>query len=138
MEIYELMFKSPSRTKSTSETYHLPQVQKAFYLGVVADSNLKSSVQLAESVFKAYSMLAMFNRTVAHLIPEVFISPYSAFVHSQLDYCIHAWSASLHRDVRRLERLQQKGTRIVPGLHHESCEERLQSLDKFSFEFHRF
>jgi len=42
-----------------------------------------------------------------------------------LDYCIQAWSPQHKKDVELLEWVHRRATRIIKGLGHLSCEERL-------------
>lgn len=96
---------------------YLPQVHKASDLGVIVDNNFKSLTQAAKAVSKAPCMLVLLNRALSHIIPEVFIPANSAFDRSHLEYCIQAWSRSLHGGVRKIG-LQRAATRLAPSLRH--------------------
>ena len=51
-----------------------------------------------------------------------------------LDYCIQLWSPQHRTDMDLLERVQKRSTKMIRGLEHLSCEEKLRELELFSLQ----
>ena len=85
-------------------------------LGVRITSDLKASAQCAYVCARANRVLGMISRTMVYRSPDILLSLYKSLVRPHLEYCVSAWSPHYVKDRERLERVQHRFTRMVPGM----------------------
>ncbi|GAB0177752.1 mitochondrial enolase superfamily member 1 [Grus japonensis] len=106
-------------------------------LGMLVDKKLNMSRQCALAAQKANHILGCIKRSVTSRSKAVIVPLCAAFVRPHLEYCIQLWGHQHKKDMELLERVQRRAMKMIRGLEHLSCEDRLRELGLFSLEKRR-
>ena len=82
-------------------------------------------------------MLGYIKRQIKDRSKEVVLPLYNSLVRPHLEYAVQFWSPQLRKDIDRLERIQERATKLIYNVRHKSYQRRLEDLKLFSLEKRR-
>ena len=103
-------------------------------LMVLVDEKLTISPESSLGAQKASCILGCSKRGMTSRAREVIVPLYSVLVRPRLEYCVQPLGPQHKKDVGLLEQVQRRATKMIRGLEHFSCENRLRELGLFSLE----
>lgn len=106
-------------------------------LGVTIANNLKPSTQCNIAVKKANRALGYIKRNFIYKSSDIILPLYRSIVRPHLEYAVQFWAPYLAQDVKKLEAVQRRATKLIPSLRNKSYHERLRDLNLFSLEKRR-
>jgi ribonuclease P/MRP protein subunit RPP40 len=106
-------------------------------LGVMISGDLKVSVHCNYAYQRASRVLGMIGRSIEYKSPSIMVNLYRSLVRPHLEYGVVAWSPHYEKDKQKLERVQHRFTRMIPGLKDLEYEERIGLLGLMSLEERR-
>ena len=108
----------------------LQSVNEEKDLGVIICDDLKVTRQCAVATQKAMKiLLGLIKRNFKKLDEATFKVLYCSYVRPHLEYCIQAWSPYLEKDIKMIEEVQERATKVIPGFKFLTYEQRLKKLD---------
>jgi hypothetical protein len=97
-------------------------------LGIFITSDLKWDKQANKAANKANFVLGSLKRTFTSWTIDSMRILYTTFVRPHLEYASSTWSPYRKLDIKILESVQRRATKLVPSLKNRSYEDRLLSL----------
>ena len=112
-------------------------VDKEKDLCVIVDQSLKFHTHTSAAVKKANQILGLIRKSFALLDEDTLPLLYTSMVRPHLEYGNVIWGPHFKGDMKSVERVQKRATKLIPKLRNLSYRERLQILDLPSLEHRR-
>ena len=106
-------------------------------LGVTIHKSLKPAIHIGNCVKRANQMLGMIRRTFIYRDKEILLLLYKSIVRPHLEYAVQAWSPNQVGDIRRIEGVQRRFTKLIPELRNLPYEIRLKKINLTTLEVRR-
>ena len=98
-------------------------------LGVLFTSNLRFGGHINQIVHKANRLIGLIKQTFNYLDPPMLRALYVGLVRPHLDYALVVWSPNQLGDIRTIENVQRRATRIIPSFRTMTYYDRFVSLN---------
>ena len=85
-------------------------------LGVIITNDLKCAAQCSAASRKANTVLGFIARNFDYKTPEVITRLYTSLVRPHLEYAVQFWSPCYQKDIKKLESVQRRATKLIPGI----------------------
>ena len=131
-------YKKTTSSISYTYTFHsLEKVNSEKDLGVTIDDKLNFKLHISEKISKANSMLFLIKNYFQFLDADMFKLLYKSLVRPHLEYASPVWSPTTKEDIKRIEGIQRRATKLVPELSQLCYSDRLKSLKLPTLEYRR-
>ena len=97
-------------------------------LGVTVDAHLSFEDHMNKRVKTANSMMGMIRRGFQFLDRTMFLPLYKGMVRSGIEYGGPVWSPYKMKDIEKVEGVQRRATKVLPGMKEMAYEDRLRKL----------
>ena len=120
-----------------NNSFALEHVDHIKDLGVIIDSDLLFDLHISEKVNKAFQMLEIINRNFVDTDEKTFLMLYKTMVRSHLEFAGSVWNPYKVNQIKSLEKVQKRATKLVRPCRILSYKERLIHLKLPTLKFRR-
>ncbi|WAR21988.1 YWV1-like protein [Mya arenaria] len=106
-------------------------------LGVIFDSRLTFEEHITEIASKAHRVTGIIWRSFEFMNKDMFLNLYKSIIRPIVEYGSCVWSPYLKKDIKRLEDVQRRATKLVKDVSDLSYEQRLKALGIPTLEYRR-
>lgn len=97
-------------------------------LGISITNDLKPSVQVSKASAKANRLLGLFKNCLTTRDLTTWSLVYKTYIRPHLEFAISAWSPYRAKDIKALEKVQHRATKIAQGLRDMAYENRCKIM----------
>ncbi|XP_063435530.1 uncharacterized protein LOC134716460 [Mytilus trossulus] len=106
-------------------------------LGITFEPNLKFDKHITKCMNKAKRVLALIRISFDYLEKDMFIILNTSIIRPLLENFTPVWSPYLKKDIRRIEKIQRRASKLVPSIKMLRYVERLRALGLPTLEYRR-
>ena len=115
----------------------LENVNEEKDLGVIIDNRLKFHTHTSAAIKKANSILGLIKRSFVTLDEDILPLLFTSMVRPHLEHGNIIWGPHFVGDIKAVERVQKRATRMIPSLKNLSYRKRLEILNLPSLSYRR-
>ena len=139
---FQIQYNPKSFARSFNPIYFIENEEIAHHvdgrdLGITISSDLKFHKHVNEVCRKANAEIHRIRRTFRSRTPKFLADMYKIFVRSQLEYCVEVWNPCFECDVQKMEKVQNRMTKLLNHGNYLSPAERNSMLGITSHETRR-
>ena len=123
--------------KTTNEKHTLETTTVERDLGVLISADLKIKSQVDKATSQGNRMLGLAKRTFVSRDTNLWLKLYKTYIRSQMEFAVPAWNPYLTGDIKRLEQVQRRATRVAHEMRGVEYSERLKLLGLTTLEERR-
>ena len=97
-------------------------------LGVFIDNKLKFDSHISTKINKANNTLGAIRRSFTYLDSTILLRLYTSLIRPHLEYANPVWNPRYKRDIKNIENVQKRATKMIPELREMPYKERLIKL----------
>ena len=107
----------------------IPMATEEKDLGVFFSNKFKPSFNCNKASKAANKIVGLIRRNITNKVSEGMLILYKTVVRPILDYCIQVWRPFTKKDIKILESVQKRYTKMIDGCKDKSYEQRLRKLN---------
>ena len=116
--------------RKSGERVILEETNSERDLGVYINSKLKWDDQVDQASLKATSVLGMLKRTFVHWNARLLVKLYTTYIRPHLEYCSSVWNPYRKKDIKKLEQVQRKATKLYQNCAILTMSQGFQTWDR--------
>ena len=121
--------------KDEQQKIELESVLSEKDLGVHIDHNINFQVHIGEIISKANKILGLIRRSFKYLNQDMFLTLYKTLVRSVLEYSSPVWSPRKKKDIKMVECVQRRATKLLGHIRGLPYPDRLKILNLTTLEY---
>jgi len=139
---YQIQYNPQSAARTFNPTYMLhdtPVTRKHQVkdLGILISESLKYHDQVAEVCKRAHREINRIRRSFVSRAPKFISELYKTYVRPHLEYCVEVWNPMFEEDIRKMEKVQNKMTKLIRNGNQLTPDQRNQHLGLTSHQTRR-